>query len=399
MKSFLLMLFVCISLQLFAQDEGICFQDDSTLEQMLANSKASGKLVFVDCYTVWCGPCKWLAKEVFPLKEVGDFYNEHFISYKMDMETPEGEMMREKYQVIAYPTLLFLNSNGEKVHQGRGSLQAEDLIQLGEWALDTTTNYMAIKKKIENNTRDLETVITYLDINVKAVNKDTLLNDCFLQLSHDDKYSDAYWYLFTIHVNEIESPLFKYFITNRKEYEEKRGGEDVKNKLTEVFRFNIDKYEEDIDKLNQLKSIDSDLYSEVIQRRIFESAYNNFMNKDSLSQKVWTEFILLVQDCMKVFEIDPAYLNNISWNIYENYKMFNDTESLKLARVWSYNACSEFPESPYFNGTYGHVIYELGNKKEGIKHLELALKYAKEKEPDLVSYYQEELEKFKENKD
>lgn len=58
---------------------------------------------------------------MFPLKEVGDFYNEHFVCWKMDMETPEGALIKNKYNVRGFPTYLFLNGDGELVHRGLGS--------------------------------------------------------------------------------------------------------------------------------------------------------------------------------------------------------------------------------------------------------------------------------------
>lgn len=57
---------------LFAQ--GINFQKGSWAE-IKAKAKAENKFIFVDAYTTWCGPCKWLSKKVFPQKKVGDLFN------------------------------------------------------------------------------------------------------------------------------------------------------------------------------------------------------------------------------------------------------------------------------------------------------------------------------------
>ena len=78
------------------------------------------KLIFMDVYTTWCGPCKRMDNEVFNVPEIGDYFNEHFISYKVDAEHGEGIAISRIYKIGAYPSLLFLNSEGEVVYTIRG---------------------------------------------------------------------------------------------------------------------------------------------------------------------------------------------------------------------------------------------------------------------------------------
>ena len=59
------------SVSVFAQD-GIQF-NHGTWAEVLATAKKENKLVFVDAFTTWCGPCKWMAKNTFPVKEVGTY--------------------------------------------------------------------------------------------------------------------------------------------------------------------------------------------------------------------------------------------------------------------------------------------------------------------------------------
>jgi len=99
MKRIALLFLIVFSASLYAQEDGIKFSKDSLLSDALARSKKEGKLVFIDCYTSWCGPCKYLAKEIFTQKEVGDFYNSHFINLSFDMEKGEGIKIRTKYAV------------------------------------------------------------------------------------------------------------------------------------------------------------------------------------------------------------------------------------------------------------------------------------------------------------
>lgn len=101
--------------------QGVQFVENKSLAEVLAEAKQADKLVFIDCYTSWCGPCKMMANQEFPKKEAGDYFNPKFINAKFDMEKGEGPDIQNKYGVHAYPTFLILNSDGELVHRQVGA--------------------------------------------------------------------------------------------------------------------------------------------------------------------------------------------------------------------------------------------------------------------------------------
>ena len=111
--------------------EGIDFFHGSWAEG-LAKAKAEKKLIFVDAYAVWCGPCKWMAANTFTDKLVGDYFNKHFVNFKMDMEKGEGRDLARNWGIRAYPTLLFFDSNAGEVHRSMGAKPAADFLKLGE---------------------------------------------------------------------------------------------------------------------------------------------------------------------------------------------------------------------------------------------------------------------------
>jgi thiol-disulfide isomerase/thioredoxin len=94
---------VGLSSSIFAQ--GIEFFHGSWPEA-LAKAKSEEKLIFVDAFASWCGPCKRMAKESFPDPKVGEVYNASFICLKIDMEKPENAEFAGKYPVNSYPTLI-----------------------------------------------------------------------------------------------------------------------------------------------------------------------------------------------------------------------------------------------------------------------------------------------------
>lgn len=95
--------------------------DTGSFNQVLEKAKKENKKVFVDCYTTWCGPCKMLANDIFPNEEVGNYMNEKFINFKSDMEKGEGLILKKKYNITVFPTLLLLNSDGSEFSRKVGA--------------------------------------------------------------------------------------------------------------------------------------------------------------------------------------------------------------------------------------------------------------------------------------
>ncbi len=122
------------------KQEGIVFTKGS-LSQVLAKAKAENKLVFVDVYASWCGPCKRMAADIFPQKKVGDYFNATFVNAKFDAEQGEGITVARTYKVDRYPTFLILDGDGVLKGTLIGGSPADDFIA-------------RIKKLVEKGTTD-----------------------------------------------------------------------------------------------------------------------------------------------------------------------------------------------------------------------------------------------------
>ncbi|HLU87530.1 MAG TPA: thioredoxin family protein [Taishania sp.] len=114
------------------EDEGIKFQN-LTYEDALKLSKRTGKPIFIDCYTSWCGPCKVMARKTFTDKEVGEYFNKNFINLKVEMEKDaDGPELARLFKVRAYPTLLFVDGNGDLIKQSLGMIGPNVLMDLAK---------------------------------------------------------------------------------------------------------------------------------------------------------------------------------------------------------------------------------------------------------------------------
>ena len=140
------------------------FNEGKTFQQILAQAKAEGKPVFIDCYTEWCGPCKQMAKNVFPQKEAGDYFNSKFVCWKVDMEKGEGPELAKKYEVAAYPTFLILNADGTLRATQVGSAPLEKFIKTIDGLLNDEKGLPWYQQQFKDGNRDEAFLQEYMEL-------------------------------------------------------------------------------------------------------------------------------------------------------------------------------------------------------------------------------------------
>ena len=124
-------------------------------DEIIGEAKTSGKYVFIDFYTVWCGPCKKMDKETYVDAGVVEFLGE-MIPVKYDAEKGAGIELAKKYNVYAYPTVILVDSSGEEIDRYLGYLGAEDFLKVMtdyKNGIGTVTYFEAL---IEENPDDPE---------------------------------------------------------------------------------------------------------------------------------------------------------------------------------------------------------------------------------------------------
>ena len=140
------------------------FNEGKTFQQILAQATAEGKPVFIDCYTEWCGPCKQMAKNVFPQKEAGDYFNSKFVCWKVDMEKGEGPELAKKYEVAAYPTFLILNADGSLRATQVGSAPLDKFIKTIDALLNEEKGLPWYQQQFKDGNRDEAFLKDYMDL-------------------------------------------------------------------------------------------------------------------------------------------------------------------------------------------------------------------------------------------
>ena len=225
----------------YAQAQGISFVP-SSFDGAIDKARQEGRYLFVDCYTAWCGPCKMLARDVFTNDSVGDFFNRHFVSLKVDMEKDEGPALARRYGVNRYPTLLFIcPDTREVVYQVVGVRSAQTLLEDARKALDPARNLSGLAARYARDTQDAQAAFDYLnalEANALHGRRDSLLTAYLDNLPEAEICSPANWKILAAHVKTPYSPAFRYLHGHADAFRQCTGvgSEAVDMKLDALYR-------------------------------------------------------------------------------------------------------------------------------------------------------------------
>ena len=369
----ILLLLVMIS-ALSVKAEGIEFIHDKTFAEMKEMAKAQNKLIFMDCFTTWCGPCKRLSAQVFPDPAVGEYFNANFINVKVDMEKGEGPELSGKFGIRAYPTLLWIDENGEVKHKVVGGLDPTGLLQNGKKAIDPTPGILTgMKKRYADGDREVNFLSDYIGtLNAAGEKADVVFNEYLTKLSNADftnkKHAQTIFNLTT----DLKSPGLSYIMKN-KEYYANMVGVDAFNKkintiatkaVSEAPKANdVALFEGALDLLKSNKAADAPEKSLALSMD-----YYNRMNDWTNYDKAATQFI------KKYATKNPSALNEVSWNYFLNV---TNADQLQKATKWAYTALNTDNKYTY-NLTYAYLLYKQENYKEAERACDYAIIRAKE---------------------
>lgn len=229
-----------LAIQMNAQTtEGMKFCKEGTkFAEAVAQAKAEKKMVFLDCYTSWCGPCKMMARDIFPQKKVGDFMNPKFICIKIDMEKGEGPSLTQKFQVSAFPTFIIFNSDAQEIGRFLGGSDADGFIdRVKKASIDNGS--IDMDKQWEQGNRDEAFLKQYLTSLGNAY-KNQRANDvaeALLDPKAESFASDsASAMIFMRYINNPFSKAFIYTAKHPNDLKNTLGETPVDMKLQSVWR-------------------------------------------------------------------------------------------------------------------------------------------------------------------
>ncbi len=346
-----------------AQNRSINFEH-VTFAEIKAKALKENKLIFIDAYTTWCGPCKKMAKDVFTNNAVADYYNANLVNAKIDMEKGEGIEIAKQYEVKCYPNLLFIDGNGNLVHRIAGSMSSKEFIALAQDAKQPEKQFSNFAKNYEANKADADFLLKYIEARESTcLESDELVKDYFALQKEENLINKANWEMIVYHINDIDSKIFNHVITHKKQFEELYTEKAVNGKILGVC-------ENALNSIIRKTSFDEKKYNETklkIESFNLPNTKLIFVEADmSLAEKTsnWEAFVkLAVANVDKYYLKDADKLNSIAWTFYEKV---TDTESLSKAENWAKTACDL--NKNYANmDTYAAVLYKSGKKELALK--------------------------------
>ena len=233
--SFLLVL--VISLQDLIAQEGIRFEQ-AAWTAVLSKAKAENKLVFIDVYTSWCGPCKIMVRDVFPQKVVGDKFNANFINFKIDAEKGEGIDVAKKYAVKAYPTYLFVNGDGTLVYRSVGSMPVEKFLSEASIAIGEFSDpkpFAVWEDEYEQNLNNKQFLWDYLQKRKKLrLNCGDVIDRYFTVSSKEEILQSPLMKTMAEFQNfNVDGPFYQFLLNNK---------DEIKPFLSAIFRTKFDPF-------------------------------------------------------------------------------------------------------------------------------------------------------------
>lgn len=100
----------------------INFNYTADLDGAMVRAKKENKSIFIDFYTTWCAPCKLMDQGTFKDDDIATYLNDNCVTLKVNAEKGNGRALRVQYNVAAFPTLIFIDPDGNVVSQKEGSL-------------------------------------------------------------------------------------------------------------------------------------------------------------------------------------------------------------------------------------------------------------------------------------
>ncbi|MEM9548553.1 MAG: thioredoxin family protein [Bacteroidota bacterium] len=353
--------------------QGISFESTS-FQSALNKAKAENKMIFMFAYSTWSKPCKWMTNDVFTDERVGAYFNDKFINVKVDMERGEGIDLASNYDVNSYPTLLFINGDGELIHTSVGSRPVDDFLDLGLAALDPDRQLTTMNRRFDSGERNSEFLKLYTDALTSAGMKNfDEIAQLYMDTQSDWSTDDNMQFIFDYSKASLDSKLFQYTLRNEKAFITLVGQEKYDEKVKYAAEADRAKAGIARDDVEKLKDHYAKYFStEIAHNLAMISYFNQIMyHPDPVRQE---QFLVEVQLFLAGKpDVGARFYNAVAWRIYE---ISNDRILLTKAVEWAFLSMEDSRDS-FNTDTMASLQYKLGNMDKAKMYAQESIELAK----------------------
>jgi len=112
-----------------------------------AAAKGESKVVMIDFFTTWCGPCKKLDAVTWKDEAVVRWLTEKTVALKIDAE--KEEQLAERFRVDAYPSVVFVQPDGKELGRLVGYKEPQAFLAAANDLLAGVSASDRVKKQLE----------------------------------------------------------------------------------------------------------------------------------------------------------------------------------------------------------------------------------------------------------
>lgn len=374
---------ILINAQLLAQ--GIRWEQGS-FDSILNKAKAQKKLIYLDIYTTWCGPCKQMDAEVFANPTVGKLFNENFINYKIDGEKGEGRDLVDYFELDSYPTSMFIDGDWNVVMKLEGFRPMERLLESAEQVKERT-NISGSDDELEQaytkGKRDVPFLYEYIKARAfQKLDNGTLLDEYLSKIKAEQLKSEKTEKLILENASKLRGQAFDYLMTRKNEliFERKIKGIISQNLNRAVNQKNEKMLNEVLVANGQLSKTFAEANEWNTEVKMNYFMLTNQPEKFFITAEFFMETYILKKNTAsfknlpEVGDVYSQKLRKASKFVVEHFK---EREKLEKAVVWIRKSL-EIEEKASNNEIYSRLLFTLGSKKEAIRLMEKALELAKQ---------------------
>ena len=370
--------FLLLPLLSIAQDKGVQFDHQSNWSAIRARAKTEHKYIFMDCFTTWCGPCRFMSTTIFPQEEAGNYFNDKFVSVKVQLDSTakddahvrawyaDAHNLMTQYDIRAFPTYLIFTSDGQVLHRAVGSTQtAAEFIRNIQAAFDTSAAYYPQLAQYQAGRRDSSFLrkLAGQASDVYDMKDGHDIADAYFA-TQSDPFTPGSLNLLITYTQSTDDKGFSILCDHSDKVDQVLGAGTAEQRVSSLL---IQAYLRPAVKAAGGREPDW----KAMQRSMSEK-YPAYAAEVTSKSKVlyyqqhqdWPHFQGAIVGYMQQYgaHATAAELNEYAWTVFQNCR---DMTCVADALDWSKRSFNDKPIPGYMD-TYANILYKMGKKDDAI---------------------------------